>query len=217
MRKVDETVIRNWSCARVKLTVKTPDKKVNGRIKKLRRDKAGFENLHRTPYVKVEWINNESGERSSLVALVDTGADWSLMKESEMSEEERDELQPTDMVGQGVTKQRIEIIGEIWRTIVIGGVEVPQQRFIVVQDMVTPVILGADFWARFGEFAIDFQRRKLKVQSLNLSVDLFDSVDDCRTGGKGCSQRDKNVAVFCSQNPCPLIILKNDLFISHFS
>ena len=199
MRKVDETVIRNWSCARVKLTVKTPDKKVNGRIKKLRRDKAGFENLHRTPYVKVEWINNESGERSSLVALVDTGADWSLMKESEMSEEERDELQPTDMVGQGVTKQRIEIIGEIWRTIVIGGVEVPQQRFIVVQDMVTPVILGADFWARFGEFAIDFQRRKLKVQSLNLSVDLFDSVDDCRTGGKGCSQRDKNVAVFCSR------------------
>ena len=98
----DNTVIRNWSCARVKLTVKTPDRKVKGRIQNLRRDKAGFENLHRTPYVKVEWINNESGERSSLVALVDTGADWSLMKES------------TDMVGQGVTKQRIEIIGEWW-------------------------------------------------------------------------------------------------------
>ena len=34
----------------------------------------------------------------------------------------------------------------------------------MVQDMVTPVIFGADFWARFGEFAIDFQQRKLKVQ-----------------------------------------------------
>lgn len=196
---IDEKIIKNWTCARARLTVKTPDRKVKNRIDKLRRDKAGLENLFRTPYVRVEWINAESGDRSNLVALVDTGADWSLIKESEMSEDERNELQPSDMVGQGVTKQRIEIIGEIWRTIVIGGVEVPQQRFIVVQDMVTPVILGADFWARFGEFSIDFQHRKLKVQSLNLSVDLFDSVDDCRTGGQGCPRRDKNVAVFCSK------------------
>ena len=43
----------------------------------------------------------ESGKRSNLVALVNTGADWSLIKESEMSKEERAELQPTDMVGQG--------------------------------------------------------------------------------------------------------------------
>ena len=51
--------------------------------------------------------------------------------------------------------------------------------------MVTPVILGADFWARFGQFAIDSQQRKLKVQSLNLSVDLLYSVDDCKTGARG--------------------------------
>ena len=104
----EEAVIRNWSCARAKLTVRTPDREVEDRIDKLKRNKEDMENLNQTPYVKVGWINTESGERSNLVALVDTGADWSLIKESEMSEEERAELQPTDMVGQGVTKQRIE-------------------------------------------------------------------------------------------------------------
>ena len=81
---------------------------------------------------------------------------------------------------------------------------VPQQRFYMVQDMITPVILGADFWARFGEFAIYFQQRKLKVQSLNLSVDLYVSVDDCKTCGKGCSKRDRTGTVFCSKEDTTL-------------
>ena len=34
--------------------------------------------------MKVEWINTESGERSKLIALVVTGADWSFIKESDM-------------------------------------------------------------------------------------------------------------------------------------
>ena len=104
----EEAVIRNWSCARAKLTVSTPDREVEDRIDKLKRNKDDLENLHRTPYVKVEWINTESGERSN---LVDTGADWSLIKESEMAEEERAAGgASTDMVGQGVTKEIIEMI-----------------------------------------------------------------------------------------------------------
>ena len=68
----------------------------------------------------------------------------------------------------------------------------------MVQDMVTPVILGADFWARFGEFLIyvvyHYSRAaesegpgggEVKVQSLNLSVELFNSVGNCKAGTRG--------------------------------
>ena len=47
-------------------------------------------NLPKTPYVKVRWDRPGVGEED-MIALVDTGADWSLMVEGELSEDEGEE------------------------------------------------------------------------------------------------------------------------------
>ena len=98
-----------------------------------------------------------------MTGLVDTGADWSLIEESQLEVKEREELSPTAAEGRGVTEEEIPILGEVWRDLDIGGIKVDSQRFIVVKKMITPVILGADFWGRFGEFSLDFNGRTLRL------------------------------------------------------
>ena len=57
-----------------------------------------------------------------MVGLVDTGADWSLIEESELQDQERKELAPSAMTGKGVTEAEIPIVGELWRDVSIGGI-----------------------------------------------------------------------------------------------
>jgi len=138
--------IRPWTCAKVSLRVKPDEKGKRNRSRRLREDKEMMERgLMRSPYVKMNWVEPMSVEQPETAALVDTGADWSLIAESELTRMEKSELRAVDMVGQGVTKQALPIVGVVWRSVKIGDVEVPDQRFIVVSDMITEVILGADF------------------------------------------------------------------------
>ncbi len=169
--------VKPWSCARATFVVKPAGKTGKGRQKQLRESKETLrQNLPNSPYVGVLWENTE-GIQVPMTGLVDTGADWSLLVKSELSMEEWEELKPSEVVGQGVTKSKIPVIGEVWRNLTIGGVAVPNQRFIVVEDMITPIILGADFWLRFGEFSINFGQRKLKLGVNGTEVDLLDSVN----------------------------------------
>ena len=62
-----------------------------------------------------------------------------------------------------MTEAEIPIVGEVWRDVSIGGVIVKDQRFIVVSKMITPVILGGDFWGRFGKFSFNFKEKTLSV------------------------------------------------------
>ena len=170
--------MKPWSCGRARLFVKPADReeaKRGSRTAKLRSDKDQLlYSLPKTPYISLAWgMSGESSEQAqSMTALIDTGADWSLITKAELAEAEWGELQPSNVAGEGVTRELIPVIGEVWRTIFIGGIEVPDQRFIVVEDMITPVILGADFWSRLGEFSLNFQEGKLRVQSLGLELDL---------------------------------------------
>lgn len=169
------TPVKPWSCARARLIVKTPPHEATSgrRVTKLRRDREALETgLTRTPYVEILWHGEDNAWRS-MVGLVDTGADWSLVEESELDGEERKELVPSSMSGKGVTDTEIPIIGEVWRDVSIGGLLVKDQRFIVVSRMITPVILGADFWGRFGQFSLNFRDSKLTVGEV--TVDLFDA------------------------------------------
>ena len=81
-------------------------------------------------------------------------ADWSLIEEAQLDANEWKELKPSDAQGKGVTEDEIPIVGEVWRNLEVGGIRIDSQRFIVVRKMVTPIILGADFWGRFGEFLL---------------------------------------------------------------
>ena len=163
-KKADGAVgVKPWTCARSELFVKAPAKGVRRRLKTLQRDKEALrQGLTSSPYVDLTW-RTEKGERHRMTGLVDTGADWSLIEESQLRADEREELQPSEAQGRGVTDADIPIVGEIWRDLDIGGIQVESQRFIVVRKMVTPVILGADFWGRFGQFSINFRERKLQL------------------------------------------------------
>ena len=155
--------VKPWSCARAQLFVKAPAGQGKGRVKALRRDKETLRRgLTSSPYVDVVW-NRGEGSQQVMTGLVDTGADWSLIEESQLDVREREELSPTSAQGRGVTEEEIPILGEVWRDLNVGEIKVDSQRFIVVKKMITPVILGADFWGRFGEFSIDFNGRKLRL------------------------------------------------------
>ena len=173
-------------CARSRLVVKTPPKGMakggSGRIAKLRKDRDILRTgLTRTPYVEISWTG-EDGIIKPMVGLVDTGADWSLIEESELRDQERKELAPSAMSGKGVTEAEIPIVGEVWRDVSIGGISVKDQRFIVVTKMITPIILGADFWGRFGELSLNFKEHKLSLGGVTVELLKSATSGDVDTG-----------------------------------
>jgi transposase InsO family protein len=171
--------VRPWACAKMSLSVRPSGRDKKNRCRRLREDKEMVRRgLRRSPYVKLSWVEPTHAHQVQTAALVDTGADWSLLAESELSSMERSEIKAVDMVGQGVTKQTLPIVGAVWRSVKLGNVVVPDQRFIVVSEMITEVILGADFWARFGEFTLDFKEGRLKIPKLGISVKLWESPRD---------------------------------------
>ena len=110
--EVPPGVIKPWSCARARFVVKPPKPNVwkgGKRRRKLIEDKALVEgNLAKTPYIKFQWKGKDL-QVKEMIGLVDTGADWSLMVEDELSQEERAELKPSNVIGQGVTKNQIAV------------------------------------------------------------------------------------------------------------
>ena len=66
----------------------------------------------------------------------------------------------------GVDSKLVDIRGELYRNIEIGGMLVKQHRFLVVEGLVVPLILGSDFLARLGEVTFDFPQSKLFIRSL---------------------------------------------------
>ena len=153
-------------------------KRKPNRIAQYTREKqAAVTGLVKSPFIEISW--NEKGRRMKKQrALIDTGADWSLLREDQLSEDELEGLQGTDVVGHGVSNEEIPVIGQIWRDIVIGGVTVPGQCFIVVKDMVTKVIVGSDFWARLSTITLDFQKKQLMIPDLGIDVPMFETEEE---------------------------------------
>ena len=57
----------------------------------------------------------------------------------------------------------------------VDGPLVARQRSVVVENMVTPVILGADFWSRVPPLTLDFNSSQLLIRQIGLSVPLHTS------------------------------------------
>ena len=78
-----------WSCAKAEFSVQAPGRSGKQRRKQLQEMKGvAFEGLNSTPYVKIHWTHG--GEE---IALFDTGAQWSLICEDLLSQEEKDGMQ----------------------------------------------------------------------------------------------------------------------------
>ena len=124
--------------------------------------------LTAAPYVAVNWDDNSSGR-----AMVDTGADWSLISEESLTVRERLAVRPSGVRGCGVSNEHIPVLGEIWRTICVGDVVVPNQRFVVVRGLVVPAILGIDFWSRLVSMTLNLQTRRLLLEEQGVELQLF--------------------------------------------
>ena len=124
--------------------------------------------LTTAPYVSVEWIKGVTGR-----AMVDTGADWSLLADEELTARERLAIRPSSVSGRGVSSESIPVLGEVWRTVKIGGITVNDQRFVVVRGLVVPAILGIDFWSRLGSMKLDLQARRLLLEEKGVELELF--------------------------------------------
>ena len=161
-----------WREGKATFHIQTPPKGEKGRVQTMRQmKKAAQTGLKKSPYVSIGWGDNTP----TLGALLDTGADWSLLDVDQLSAEEKGDLEMTVKTGKGVSGESIDMIGETWRTVTLGEVRVEQQRFVVVKGMITPVILGADFWCRLPPMTLDFVKGQLSFEGMKEPIRLCES------------------------------------------
>ena len=125
------------------------------------------EGINSTPYVRIKWEDRSVGN-----ALFDTGAQWTLVSESLLTTKERKEMEESCLSGQGVSGEKIPVLGEIWRSVKLGETLFPNQRFVVVRKMVCPVILGIDFWSRISQLSFDFNKRVMMIEGTEEEIPL---------------------------------------------
>ena len=104
------TGVSRWTCARAEFKIKTPEKGSKRRREQMQRMKGiASEGLNSTPYVRIGWDNGDTG-----IALFDTGAQWSLICNDLLTEDERTHMQGSTLIGRGVSGEKIPVVGEIW-------------------------------------------------------------------------------------------------------
>ena len=171
-------LIKEWSCSAAQFRVVPPDLRSKDRVKKMIEMKSvAAEGLNSSPYVRVTW---EDGKEDS--ALFDTGAQWSLIMDKMLTDEERAEIQSSDLSGQGVSGEKIPVIGEIWRNVSVGKHKFSKQRFVVVENMICPIILGMDFWSRAEKISFDFNKKVININDDKEEIKLFSSPNCTKTG-----------------------------------
>ena len=159
--------IKPWSCAKVDLRILPAERGQQKRRENLQRLKeVASAGICNAPYVEVNW-----GDGNKSAALLDTGAQWSLLTEQELTEKEKLELfQVGGLEGRGVSGERIPVLGEIWRDVSLGGVTFENHRFIVVKTMVCNVILGIDLLSRSENVSFDFNKKEIEVSGNKIKL-----------------------------------------------
>ena len=175
-----------WSGKVAKLQVITPPRGVAYRRKVIQEQKEAMGNImQRSPHVEISWLDGMSKEvGTKSQALIDTGADWTLIDNREVTPEEREQLtmEEPGLEGRGVSGEKIDIVGVIWRSLMVGDLMVHDQRFVVVRNMTSDVILGSDFWNRVSPIQIDFGKRTLTLCSGTATVEIHEGLPVKGTG-----------------------------------
>ena len=152
--------VRPWTCARAEIRVLPP---ARGSCKRKRgldtMKEIAAEGITNTPYVRVDWAKGDCD-----AALLDTGAQWSLISSSKLTAEERENLDGgKGLSGRGVSGEEIDVLGVVWRSVNVGGLLFEKHRFIVVEKMICGIILGIDFWSRAWGMEFDFNDKSVKL------------------------------------------------------
>ena len=109
-------------------------------------------------------------------ALFDMGAQCSVICKELLTEEERSEMRSPSLSGRGVSGEKIPVVGEVWRSLQIGGLVFEKQRFIVVERTICPIILGIIFWSRVSGLSFDFNHNVMKINGGSEEVKLLHHV-----------------------------------------
>ncbi|KAL5260338.1 hypothetical protein ACHWQZ_G010459 [Mnemiopsis leidyi] len=146
----------------------------------------------------VQWLDKDKNSKTSDFALMDTGAQWTLISAEKLSRKEKEGLCQSDLSGQGVSGEKIPILGEIWRDVQVGSNQFLAQRFVVVQKMICPVILGMDFWSRATELSFNFPSSTFVINNDETEIRLYSNPH--QGGGKDGSKKERR--------PCEVLMAK---------
>ena len=174
LANTDKVEARPWSGRVSRMQVITPPKGAKQRVNVVKRQKSALEQiLSRSPTIDLKWCGKEEGENITS-ALVDTGADWSLLHPSLLTAEERGALQDEGcgLEAKDVQGDDLYIMGEVWRDFQLGDLLVTDHRFVVVERMTSDVILGADLWGRVSPVQLDFGRECMTVCGGRVSLSM---------------------------------------------
>lgn len=108
-------------------------------------------------------------------ALIDPCASYSLMQ-SKVCKNAKCKLEPTARACGTISKEPIEILGEACIQVTIEGKEYPV-KFLVVQQLVEQVILGADLFDRTNQLTIKYQGgkpREVEVEQVSAATQQDD-------------------------------------------
>ena len=102
--------------------------------------------------------------KNTVSALWDSGSDLSLIAADKIKEGV--ELTPVmrNDTPQAVEGSKVNCKGKITLNVQIGTTMVKQHTFYVVQGLVVPYLLGADFQVRLGEYMMNWQRGELRLE-----------------------------------------------------
>ena len=161
--------VKPWTCANAQFKIMAPDRSSKNRRKQLVQMKEIAEvGINSTPYVEVLWANGTKTK-----ALFDTGAQWSLVTKDLLTQQEQEEMEKSMLSGQGVTGSKIPVVGEIWRTVKLGQTVFKDQRFVVVEEMICPVILGIDLWSRVSHLSFNFENQTVSLGETGDCIQLW--------------------------------------------
>ena len=82
-------------------------------------------------------------------------------------------MESSALSGKGVTGNKMPVIGEIWRTVKVGNTTFQDQRFIVVEEIICPVILGIDFWSRVSQLSFNFVDKTVSIGDTGDCIQLW--------------------------------------------
>ena len=80
--------------------------------------------------------------------------------------------------------ETVPILREVWRSLEVGGILIRDQRFIVVRNIMTSVILGSDYWGRVSPMTFDFEKNMILLGPDKVEVPLSDG----ESGSKGTKE-----------------------------
>lgn len=116
----------------------------------------------KSPFIRVKILNKN---REEVSALLDTGSDLSSIESNQLSQKLLNSMEPVVAHTKpcAVEGSEIQFKGKVHLDVRVGGIVVHQHTFYVVDKLVVPYLLGADFQSKLGQFSINWKLGSMRL------------------------------------------------------